>query len=123
MHVMHRPSGDPRPEASPWRPPGPTGRGTAAARLPALLASAARSGPGIPPCAAGRVPAGLRRMPDITSHSTYVERSWGDGTAAPLYCPPVERVDDGLADEVDARLIVWAATCGFQDHELDALRS
>ncbi|HXA62451.1 MAG TPA: family 2 encapsulin nanocompartment cargo protein terpene cyclase [Streptosporangiaceae bacterium] len=120
---MHRPSGDPRPEASPWRPPGPTGPGTAAARLPALLASAARSGPGIPPCAAGRAPAGLRRMPDITPHSTYVERSWGDGTAAPLYCPPVERVDDGLADEVDARLIVWAAARGFQDHELDALRS
>jgi 2-methylisoborneol synthase len=35
----------------------------------------------------------------------------------------VERVNDDLADEVDARLVAWAADRGFEEHELDALRS
>jgi 2-methylisoborneol synthase len=51
----------------------------------------------------------------------YVERSWGDGSHSPLYCPVPERIDQSLADEVDARLRSWACDRGFHDHELDAL--
>jgi 2-methylisoborneol synthase len=36
----------------------------------------------------------------------YRERTWGDGTATPLYVPAVERVDDTLAPEVDDRLVI-----------------
>ncbi|MEO6084673.1 MAG: family 2 encapsulin nanocompartment cargo protein terpene cyclase [Umezawaea sp.] len=71
---------------------GPTGLGTSAAHLAARL-----SDPG------------------------YAHLAWGDGTAPPLYCPVVERVDDHLAQEVDERLVAWAAECGFSDHELDQL--
>ncbi len=74
---------------SPWRMPGPTGLGTAAAVL------------GSPPA--------------------YVHRQWGDGKAPPLYVPAVERIDDALGAEVDARLRRWAAEQGFAEHELDAL--
>jgi len=51
----------------------------------------------------------------------YVRREWGDGTASPLYCPVVERVDDALADEVDDRLLAWARDCGFGEEECDQL--
>ena len=72
---------------------GPSGLGTAAARVPGLHE------PG------------------------YVVRSWGDGSASPLYVPAVERIDPALADEVDARLVVWGEDCGFVDDELDLLHS
>jgi 2-methylisoborneol synthase len=100
-------------DASPWRPPGLTGLGTAAALLTAPARKAA-------PCTPGPVPASPHRAvsPPVVS----VERRWGDGTASPLYCPAVERVDDDLADEVDDRLIGWARDRGFADHELDGLR-
>jgi 2-methylisoborneol synthase len=52
----------------------------------------------------------------------YVERSWGDGTASPLYCPIVERIDEPLAEEVNERLVVWALDCGFPDDQVDLLR-
>jgi 2-methylisoborneol synthase len=51
----------------------------------------------------------------------YVERAWGDGSASPLYCPVVGRVNDALAAEVDARLVVWAAECGFSDDDLESV--
>jgi 2-methylisoborneol synthase len=70
---------------------GPSGLGTSAARVAAQL----------------------------TQEPGYVERSWGDGSASPLYCPVVERVNDPLAAEVDARLVVWARDCGFGDDELE----
>ena len=54
--------------------------------------------------------------------SAYAERPWGDGSASPLYCPRTERVDDRLADEVDDRLVAWAAGLGCRGEELDALR-
>jgi 2-methylisoborneol synthase len=53
----------------------------------------------------------------------YVDRPWGDGTAPPLYCPVVERINDPLAEEVDERLVIWAKDCGFQDDQLEPLRS
>lgn len=105
--------------AAPWKAPGPTGPGTVAARLPALLASFARPPHENARCAAARVsPGALRR----NANGTYVERPWGDGSASPLYCPAVERMDDGLAAEVDARLVAWATDCGFSEDELDGLR-
>jgi 2-methylisoborneol synthase len=54
--------------------------------------------------------------------SAYAERPWGDGSASPLYCPRTERIDDRLGDEVDERLICWAAGLGCSTDELDALR-
>jgi 2-methylisoborneol synthase len=71
---------------------GPSGLGTSAARL-----------------------VGLHDAP-------YVERPWGDGSASPLYCPVVERIDPALAEEVDDRLVVWASDCGFPDDQLDQVR-
>lgn len=55
--------------------------------------------------------------------AAYCERSWGDGSASPLYCPRTERINDALGAEVDERLISWAAGCGCRDDELDALRA
>lgn len=71
-------------EDAAWRMPGPTGLGTAAA----LLSRTA----GTP--------------------SAYTHREWGDGKAPPLYVPAVERADDALAAEVNARLGRWAAEQG-----------
>ncbi|MFC9893791.1 family 2 encapsulin nanocompartment cargo protein terpene cyclase [Nocardia sp. NPDC127579] len=52
----------------------------------------------------------------------YRELEWGDGSAPPLYCPPVTRVDDDLADRIDDRLATWAQSIGFTDEELEKLR-
>ncbi|MGH3373536.1 MAG: family 2 encapsulin nanocompartment cargo protein terpene cyclase, partial [Actinoallomurus sp.] len=96
----------PVPLADGW-PSRPTGLGTAAALLPSLLAAAGPS----------------RRTPYGTTPGdpAYAERSWGDGSHAPLYVPVAERDDPGLADEVDARLRAWARECGCHEQELDAL--
>ncbi|WP_460308425.1 family 2 encapsulin nanocompartment cargo protein terpene cyclase [Actinocorallia aurea] len=77
----------------PWRMPGPTGLGTGAAAVNRTI--------GAPP--------------------VYSHRSWGDGTASPLYVPAVERIDDALSAEVEARLLAWASGLGFRDDELDAM--
>ncbi|HZD14876.1 MAG TPA: family 2 encapsulin nanocompartment cargo protein terpene cyclase [Pseudonocardiaceae bacterium] len=77
---------------------GPSGLGTSAAHLARELTLASGPGP------------------------AYLERPWGDGTAAPLYVPAVERVDDALAAEVDDRLVLWAKDCGFTDDEADLMR-
>jgi 2-methylisoborneol synthase len=77
---------------------GPSGLGTSAARLARELTLARDPGP------------------------AYLERPWGDGTAAPLYVPAVERADDALAAEVDDRLMVWAKDCGFTDDEANLMR-
>jgi len=88
---------------------GPTGLGTSAARLADQLTRARADQSDPPNQATGHDPA-------------YADRPWGDGTAPPLYCPVTERVDDRLGDEVDDRLVTWAKSCGFQDHELGQLR-
>jgi 2-methylisoborneol synthase len=77
---------------------GPSGLGTSAARLARELTLASGPSP------------------------AYLERPWGDGTAAPLYVPAVERVDDTLAAEVDDRLVIWAKDCGFTDDQADLMR-
>jgi 2-methylisoborneol synthase len=77
---------------------GPSGLGTSAAHLARELT-----------LASGLSPA-------------YLERPWGDGTAAPLYVPAVARVDDALATEMDDRLVIWAKDCGFTDDQADLMR-
>lgn len=78
--------------------PGPSGLGTSAARIVAGL-----TGPdGLDP--------------------EYAEMPWGDGTAPPLYCPVVQRVNEPLATEVNDRLVAWARNCGFSEKELVLLR-
>jgi 2-methylisoborneol synthase len=76
---------------------GPSGLGTAAARV-------------VPQFATGR-----------SDDPAYAEMPWGDGTASPLYCPVVERVNEPLAVEVDERLVVWAEDCGFTDPQVEQL--
>ncbi|QXJ27037.1 terpene synthase [Actinomadura graeca] len=87
----------------------PSGPGTAAAWLPALLASARPSREAGPH--AGLPPGG----------PAYIERPWGDGSHSPLYCPVPERIDDALAEEVEARLAGWARDCGSSEDEVEAL--
>ncbi len=76
---------------------GPSGLGTSAARVGALFATAGAHDP------------------------AYTERLWGDETASPLYVPILERDDEPLAEEVDRRLVVWAAECGFTGDGLDQI--
>lgn len=103
------------PHADVW-PGRPSGLGTAAALLPSLLAAAGPS---------RQVPYGtlVSEASPLSARGgpAYAERSWGDGSHSPLYCPLPERVDQSLADEVDTRLRSWARDRGFNDHELDAL--
>ncbi|MFC0104929.1 family 2 encapsulin nanocompartment cargo protein terpene cyclase [Kibdelosporangium aridum] len=62
------------------------------------------------------------RVTSQLSHDpAYVEREWGDGTASPLYTPVVERVNEPLAEEVNRRLVAWAAECGFEGENLELL--
>ncbi len=92
---------------------GPTGLGTSAARLAALLTTARPEPPPVP----------ASRGAEAEQDPAYAHRPWGDGTAPALYCPVTERVNDLLGDEVDERLVAWAQECGFADKELDQLRS
>lgn len=86
-----------------------TGLGTSAARL-ADQFSRARAGDLDPP------------LPHADLDPAYAERPWGDRTAAPLYCPVTERINEPLADEVDERLAAWAKDCGCDDDEIEKLR-
>jgi 2-methylisoborneol synthase len=97
-------------EAPPQRGcPIPTGATTAVATAAALL---------VGPSGLGTSAARVSGLHD----PAYRERQWGDGTASPLYCPTVERIDEPLAEEVDERLVAWAEECGFPDDQLDQLR-
>ncbi len=82
---------------------GPTGLGTSAAHLAALLTRADVDAP--------------EPAPD----PAYAYRPWGDGTASPLYCPLTERINGPLGDEVDLRLAEWALECGFSEQESEQL--
>lgn len=84
---------------------GPTGLGTSAARLAALRTRAEADDP----------------APGPAPDPAYAYRPWGDGTAAPLYCPLPERINGPLGDEVDRRLAEWALECGFSEQESEQL--
>jgi 2-methylisoborneol synthase len=78
--------------------------------------------PATPTVGAG--PSGLGMSAARLVHDArYLERPWGDGSAAPLYVPMVERVNTPLADEVDNRLVAWALECGFTEEQADAMRT
>ncbi|HJP73884.1 MAG TPA: family 2 encapsulin nanocompartment cargo protein terpene cyclase [Pseudonocardiaceae bacterium] len=51
----------------------------------------------------------------------YVEREWGDGSHPKLYVPVLERQDEALAEEVNRRLLVWAADCGFTEEQVELM--
>ncbi|MET9262971.1 family 2 encapsulin nanocompartment cargo protein terpene cyclase [Amycolatopsis sp. NPDC004079] len=80
---------------------GPLGLGTSAARIAEQFAPRSAPSPGQDPA--------------------YAEREWGDGSGSPLYCPAVRRADEPLAEEVDRRLVAWAADCGFEGEGLDQI--
>ena len=88
--------------------------------LESALVAAVRAGP------SGLGTSAVRLVRELTLASgpspAYLQRPWGDGTAAPLYVPAVERVDDALAAEVDDRLVIWAKDCGFTDDQADLMR-
>jgi 2-methylisoborneol synthase len=90
--------------------PGPSGLGTSAAQFAARLAAVAE--PHLPEPEQAHEP-----VPEPELDPAYAYREWGDGSAPPLYCPVTERVDDELAAEVDRRLALWAAECGFDEDE------
>lgn len=53
----------------------------------------------------------------------YTERAWGDRSFTPLYCPETVRIDDGLAGEVNERLVSWAEETGIYADQLDRFRA
>lgn len=90
-------------------------------------AAGAAAGPEVATAEAALLPlSGLgtsaARLATLVNPPGYAERPWGDGSAPPLFCPLTERVDDRLAAEVDARLILWAEGCGFKDTQLEKIR-
>jgi 2-methylisoborneol synthase len=88
---------------------GPTGIGTSAARLADQINRSR----------AGELE---RRLPMADVDPPYAERSWGDGTASPLYCPATERINEPLGDAVDERVADWAGDCGFDADEVKKIR-
>jgi 2-methylisoborneol synthase len=86
-------------------PPGPTGPGTSAARLAELLAPRE-------PAAVVEKPAGVPAGEPA-----------GPVHVPPLYCPDAVRDDAALGEEVNERLVAWAAEVGIYEGRLDRLRS
>ena len=107
-------------EATPLIDPPPHGDCPVSPDLESALVAAVRAGP------AGLGTSAARLARELTLASgpspAYLQRPWGDGTAAPLYVPAVERVNDALAAEVDDRLVIWAKDCGFTDDQADLMR-
>jgi 2-methylisoborneol synthase len=105
---------------------GPTGLGTSASRFPRAGPEAPGAGPDKPGAApelpgsgaAPELPATLVRR-DSHAPLPYVERSWGDGSYPPLYCPPTVRIDEDLGAEVNRRLVAWAEQTGIHAGRLD----
>src|SRR5207248_4347948 len=97
-------------------PPTASDRGPAKGRaMTHAAAETFRAGPSGIGTSAARIFTRFARDPG------YAEMPWGDGTASPLYCPVVERVNDPLAEEVNRRLVVWAEECGFTGEGLDQI--
>lgn len=91
----------------------PGGLGTSAARLAQLLVRTSEPAPSADPVDPVSAP--------VIPEPGYTERAWGDGSAPPLYCPVTERVDDRLAEDIDARLFAWAEQCGFKDTQMEKI--
>lgn len=93
----------------------PTGLGTSAAHLVDRIRAARAEATAL----AGTPPT---PTPTPSGDPAYAERRWGDGTHSPLYAPVTERFNEPLADEVDDRVVAWAADCGFDADEREKFR-
>ncbi len=125
---------------------GPAGLGTSAYRLPSPPgkaairpepgpdasctspdASCAGAGPAVTAGLAREIGRAALRPPGLARGYAweplpYTERDWGDGSYPPLYCPQTGRIDDDLAEEVNERLVAWAAQTGIYATQLDKFR-
>ena len=118
------------PRASvPLLPSGPTGIGTSAARI--LLPEAPRgtgavTGTAPVPRTSGNARA-VPRIPTAPSgpgHTGSGAAPADGGSPVPvLYCPPAVRDDRALGEEVNDRLVEWAAEVGVYPGQLDKVRS
>ena len=52
----------------------------------------------------------------------YVDKEWGDGSHSPLHIPVTARVDEELGEEVNERLVSWAAEVGIHAGRLGEFR-
>jgi 2-methylisoborneol synthase len=117
---------------------GSAGPGTAAARLPSPSAPAAtvapaggrgRTLPSVPtgPTGLGTCalrPGASRAAADRPGGSASAERPAAGRSSVPeLYCPPALRDDPALAEEVNERLVAWAARVGIYPGQLDRVRA
>ncbi|OOC54260.1 MULTISPECIES: family 2 encapsulin nanocompartment cargo protein terpene cyclase [Nocardiopsis] len=130
----------PRTPPAPRLPVGRSGTGTSALRLrlssphpadqsPSTAAAGIAPGipahpvgarlPGAPATGAARPRGGTKRPEDDGSPG---ERGGGEQVPA-LYCPPAMRDDPALGDEVDGRLVEWAAEVGVYPGQLDRVRA
>ena len=118
----------------------PAGLGTSACRLAVRARPQPPSAPGQPPAPEDHEPqesqqdqvpdpAGLLELyrpelvhRDIYAPLPYLERDWGDGSYPPLYCPQTVRIDEGLGEEVNQRLVAWAEQTGIYASQLDKFR-
>ncbi|MFD0686256.1 family 2 encapsulin nanocompartment cargo protein terpene cyclase [Actinomadura fibrosa] len=101
-----------------WLLSGPTGLGASAARI----GGAAPAVPGACTGGGGRFrPSPVPFITRLGGHFSpgYAEREWGDGSFSPLYCPVTARIDEGLAREVNDRLVAWAREVGIYADQLD----
>ncbi|MGA4954666.1 family 2 encapsulin nanocompartment cargo protein terpene cyclase [Streptomyces lavendulocolor] len=107
-------------------PTGPTGLGTAAARL---FTRRTVPGPAAAAPPAPRTPARPRTPSTATSTAppASTAASAAAGTGAParprLYCPPAVRDDPALGEVVNDRLVAWAEEIGIYPGRLDMVRS
>jgi 2-methylisoborneol synthase len=97
----------------PVLPAGPTGLGTSAAQLASLLAR--------PPAQPLAEPPAEPEAPAATAPAR--DAAAGKVTVPPLYCPDAERDDPALGEEVNERLVAWAAEVGIYEGRLERLRS
>lgn len=116
--------GTPR-QGAPVLPAGPTGFGTSAAR--ALLPEATRFAGPVPVTAPAsrttRAP-GIPAAPPGPGHTSTGGAPADGGSSVPvLYCPPAVRDDPALGEEVNDRLVEWAAEVGVYPGQLDRVRS
>ena len=111
-------------------PTGPSGLGTGGLRIPRPPGSPVRAEDGraldaAEPPGSRPLPRGLHaglRPAEALGPLPYLERQWGDGSYPPLYAPATARVDEELGEEVDERLVAWAARVGIYADRLPELR-
>lgn len=107
----------------PRLPLAPVGLGTQAARLPTLDSPPATAGPSPEPGSPDGT-YGLGGPNGLGASSLRVRAGSSRGSRIPeLYCPGPVRIDEALGQEVDGRLIAWAAEVGIYPGKLDAVRS